>query len=39
MKQYFLLAISLTFFVSSQFALADVLRSEANSGNLVMEVI
>ena len=39
MKQYLLLAISLTFFVSSQFALADVLRSEANSGNLVMEDI
>jgi dipeptidyl aminopeptidase/acylaminoacyl peptidase len=39
MKQYLLLTISLTFFVSSQFALAEVTRTEANSGNLVMEDI
>ena len=39
MKQYLLLAISLTFFISSQFALADVAQSEANSGNLIMEDI
>jgi len=39
MKPYLLLAISLTFFICSPFALADVARSEANSGNLVMEDI
>ena len=39
MKQYLLLAISLALSISSQFALADVARSEANSGNLVMEDI
>ena len=39
MKHHLLLAISLTFFISSPFALADVTRSEANSGNLVMEDI
>ena len=39
MKPYLLLAISLSFFVSSPFVLADVTRSEANSGNLVMEDI
>ena len=39
MKPYLLLVISLSFFVSSPFVLADVTRSEANSGNLVMEDI
>jgi hypothetical protein len=39
MKSHPLLAISLTFFVSNSFALADVARSETNSGNLVMEDI
>jgi len=39
MNHHLLLAISLSFFISSPFALADVARSEANSGNLVMEDI
>jgi dipeptidyl aminopeptidase/acylaminoacyl peptidase len=39
MKHYLQLAIGLTFITCSQFALADIARSEANSGNLVMEDI
>ena len=39
MKHHLLFAISLSFFISSPFALADVARSEANNGNLVMEDI
>ena len=39
MKHYIQLAIGLTFIACSQNALADVARSEANSGNLVMEDI
>jgi len=39
MKHHFLLAIGLAFFISSQFTLADVAQSEANSGNLIMEDI
>ena len=39
MKHHLLFAISLSFFISSPFALADVARSEANNGNLIMEDI
>jgi hypothetical protein len=39
MKQTFRLAASLALITCSQFALADVIRSEANSGQLIMEDI
>jgi dipeptidyl aminopeptidase/acylaminoacyl peptidase len=39
MKQILLLAVSLSFISCGPFALADVVRTEANSGQLVMEDI
>lgn len=39
MKQNIIFAIGLSLLVSSPFSLADIVRSEANNGNLVMEDI